>query len=265
MPTVIDVDTALSLRDYAPAADNTVCLVIDVIRASSTIVSLLDNGCRRVYTLAEEEQARRLGSERQMITSGEWQGRKLPGFDMDNSPAEARRFPVRGRDVALCTSNGTRVIDKAKNSVDLFIASLLNARSCARAGLATAQASACGITIVCAGQYGEFVLDDAYCAGYLLQEMESLAPDMGIELRISDASRAATALTTAYPDARTAFLDSASGQVLLEAGGREDFDSCLQINTSGVVPYMQLEDGLIWFSDWEDEISTNTRRENHDS
>ncbi|MGE5543609.1 MAG: 2-phosphosulfolactate phosphatase, partial [Bacillota bacterium] len=75
MHTIIDVDTALSLRDYAPSADNTVCLVIDVIRASSTIVSLLDNGCRRVCTLAEEEQARTLGHQRNMITSGEWQGR----------------------------------------------------------------------------------------------------------------------------------------------------------------------------------------------
>lgn len=257
MHTIIDVDTALSLRDYEPPADDTVCLVIDVIRASSTIVSLLDNGCRRVYTLAGEEQARELGSGRHMLTSGEWQGRKLPGFDMDNSPAEAKRFPVSGRDVALCTSNGTRVIDRAKDSVHLFIASLLNARSCARAGLITARAASCGITIVCAGQYGRFVLDDAYCAGHLLHELKVLAADCGIELRMSDASKAASALTTAYPDARTAFMESASGKVLLELGGREDFECCLQINTSRAVPYMQLEDGLIWFSNWEEEISTN--------
>lgn len=264
MRTIIAVDTALSLRDYTPAADNTVCLVIDVIRASSTIVSLLDNGCRRVYALAEEEQARQLGYQRQMLTSGEWQGVKLPGFDMDNSPAEATTFPVENRNVALCTSNGTRVIDKAKNSVHLFIASLLNAQSCARVGLITAQAASCGITIVCAGQYGKFVLDDAYCAGYLLQELENLAGNLGIELKMSDACRAAKALIIAYPDARTAFLKSASGKVLLETGGREDFECCLQINTSHVVPYMHLEHDLIWFADWEDEIA-NRRRENHDS
>ncbi len=262
MPTLIDVDTALSLRDYSPDSDNTVCLVIDVIRASSTIVSLLDAGCRRVYTLASAEQARQLGWERQMITSGEWQGRKLPGFDMDNSPAEARRYPVKDRDVALCTSNGTRVIDKAKDSVNLFIASLLNARSCARAGLVTAKTAACGITIVCAGQYGKFVLDDAYCAGHLLQEMENLAGNLGIKLRLSDASRAARALLIAYPDARTAFTESASGQVLLGYGGTEDFECCLQINTSRVVPYMRLDDDLIWFANWETEIP-NQRRENN--
>ena len=114
MATFIEVDTALSLRDYSTDSDNTVCLVIDVIRASSTIVSLFDNGCRRVYTVAEEEKARQLGRERKMLTSGEWQGIKLPGFDLDNSPAEARTIPVRDRDVVLCTSNGTRVIDKAR-------------------------------------------------------------------------------------------------------------------------------------------------------
>ncbi len=264
MSMVIEVDTALSLREYAPEADKTVCLLIDVLRASSTIVSLLDNGCRWVYTVAEEEQARRLGAQRQMVTSGEWQGRKLPGFDMDNSPAEAKKYPVKGRDVALCTSNGTRAIDKARGCVSLFIASLLNARACARAGLTAALAASCGITIVCAGQYGKFVLDDAYCAGYLLQELEDLARDRGITLRISDSCRAAKALLAAYPDARAAFLESASGQVLLEVGGRDDFEVCLQINTSQVVPHMQLDHGLIRFSNWEGKNINQLRRETHD-
>ena len=263
MATFIEVDTALSLRDYSTDSDNTVCLVIDVIRASSTIVSLFDNGCRRVYTVAEEEKARQLGRERKMLTSGEWQGIKLPGFDLDNSPAEARTFPVRDRDVVLCTSNGTRVIDKAKNCVQLFIASLLNARSCAAAGLSAARAASCGITIVCAGQYGKFVLDDAYCAGYLLQEMELEAQKLGVELRESDACRAAKALVKAYPDARTAFLESASGKVLLGTGGTEDFACCLEANTSQAVPYLQLEDDLIWFVNWQDKL-VNNRREKHD-
>ena len=61
MATFIEVDTALSLRDYSTDSDNTVCLVIDVIRASSTIVSLLDNGCRRVYTVAEEGEGATAG------------------------------------------------------------------------------------------------------------------------------------------------------------------------------------------------------------
>lgn len=255
MHTVIEVDTALSLRDYIPDADNTVCLVIDVIRASTTIVSLLDNGCRRVYTVAEEEKARQLGAEKQMLTSGEWQGIKLSGFDMDNSPAEARKFPVKNRDVALCTSNGTRVIDKAKNCVQLFIASLLNAKACARAGLLAAQDASCGMTIVCAGQYGKFVLDDAYCAGYMLQELEIEAEKLGIELKESDACRAAKALVIAYPDARIAFMESASGKVLLGTGGKEDFEVCLETNSSQAVPYLQLEDDLIWFVNWEESNS----------
>lgn len=251
--TIIDVDTALSVSDYTPVADKTVCLVIDVLRASTTIVSLLDNGCRRVYTLAEEEQARQMGTQRQMLTSGEWQGIKLTGFDMDNSPAEAKKYPVENRDVALCTSNGTRVIEKARDCVQLFIASLLNARACARAAILKAQVASCGITIVCAGQYGKFVLDDAYCAGFLLQEIEILASDMGFDLNMSDACRAAKALIIAYPDARIAFMESASGKLLLKTGGIDDFEFCLQTNTSQVVPYMQLEQELIWFKNWENQ------------
>ena len=193
-----------------------------------------------------------MGLERNMITSGEWQGIKLSGFDMDNSPAEAGRFPLKDRDVALCTSNGTRVIDKAKNCVHLFIASLLNARSCARVALMTAQASSCGITVVCAGQYGKFVLDDAYCAGYLLQELETNAGSMGIELKYSDASKAARALLSAYPDARTAFMESASGKVMIKTKSYEDFEVCLKTDCSEVVPYLQMENDLIWFGKWEE-------------
>ncbi|KUG05144.1 2-phosphosulfolactate phosphatase [hydrocarbon metagenome] len=248
------MNTALSIRDYTPARDdNTVCIVIDVIRASSTIVTLLDNGCRRVYALADKEQARQLAAQRQMLTSGEWQGLKLADFDMGNSPAEIKRFSVRNRDVALCTSNGTRVIDRAKNCVELFIASLLNARVCARAALITAQTAGCGITVVCAGQYGSFVLDDAYCAGYLLQEMEIWAERLGVELKTSDSCRAAKALIIAYPDARVAFSESDSGKTLLAIGGQEDFEFCLQSNISEVVPYIQLDQELIWFTDWQNQ------------
>ncbi|HOQ09871.1 MAG TPA: 2-phosphosulfolactate phosphatase [Syntrophomonadaceae bacterium] len=253
MARIIEVDTALSVQDYSPEADKTVCLVIDVIRASTTIVSFLDNGCRRVYAVAEEEKARQLGAERQMLTAGEWKGIKLPGFDLDNSPAEARRHPIKGRDIVLCTSNGTRVIHQVKNCVKLFIASLMNAQACVQAGLSAALDASCGITIVCAGQYGKFVLDDAFCAGYLLQEMEKQAEKLGIELKESDACRAAKAVFKAYPDARTAFEESASGKVLLGTKGYEDFEVCLEYNTSQVVPCLQVEDDLIWFVNWEEQ------------
>jgi 2-phosphosulfolactate phosphatase len=222
-------------------------LVIDVIRASSTIVALLDNGCRRVYTLAEKEKALCLGKEKNMLTSGEWEGKKLPGFDMENSPAEIKKFPIKDREVALCTSNGTRVIEAAKNCVELYVACLLNARACAELALARAQAAGCDLTLVCAGQYGNFVLDDAYCAGYLIKELELAASNSNLKLILHDAARTAKALTIAYPDARTAFRESDSGRILLELGGKEDFEYCLQVNISQVVPQMELQDDLIYF------------------
>lgn len=93
--------------------------------------------------------------------------------------------------------------------------------------------------------------------------MELEAQKLGVELRESDACRAAKALVKAYPDARTAFLESASGKVLLGTGGTEDFACCLEANTSQAVPYLQLEDDLIWFVNWQDKL-VNNRREKHD-
>ncbi len=244
------MDTVLSIREYDSATNDSVGIVIDVIRASSTMVTLLDQGCQRVYTLAAPDATRKLAKERGMLTSGEWQGIKLKGFDMENSPAEVLCHPVRNREVALCTSNGTRVIETARGCLELFIGCLLNARACVSAAIITAQAAQCEITIVCAGQYGRFVLDDAYCAGYLLMEMEKAAAESGFVLRFSDASKAARKLVEAYPDARTAFKESASGQRLLEIGGNEDFEYCLQTNLSAAVPQMKVEQNLIWFDDW---------------
>lgn len=240
----------LSIREYDSARDDSVGIVIDVIRASSTVVTLLDQGCKRVYTVAEEDATRRLAAERGMLTSGEWQGIKFQGFDLDNSPADVLGFPVQNREVALCTSNGTRVINTARGCLELFIGCLLNAQACVEAALTTALAANSEITLICAGQYGRFVLDDAYCAGYLLSELDAAAAPKGVSLRLTDASKAASVLVEAYPHARSAFEESASGQRLLEIGGRKDFEYCLQTNVSQAVPQMKVENNLIWFTDW---------------
>ena len=82
-----------SISEYTPARDNSVGIVIDVIRASSTIVTLLDKGCHRVYTLAEEKPTLELAKRRGCSPAGNGRGIKLKGFDMENSPAEVLDFP----------------------------------------------------------------------------------------------------------------------------------------------------------------------------
>lgn len=97
-------------------------VIIDVLRASSTIIVTLAAGAEKVIPVEDEAEARRLGEELQAITVGERQGIKVSGFDHGNSPTELLGVDLRGRTVVITTSNGTRVMVEGG-----IIASTLNA------------------------------------------------------------------------------------------------------------------------------------------
>jgi 2-phosphosulfolactate phosphatase len=109
----IEVDVAVTPDAFLAEWKNRVVMVIDVLRASSTIVTLLEHGCKAVYILREEKEALKLHKKTGMILSGERDGLKLPGFAMGNSPCEVLEDKSRVKDqgVILTTTNGTRVIE----------------------------------------------------------------------------------------------------------------------------------------------------------
>jgi len=108
-----------------------VCVVIDELRASSTITTLLDLGCTDLSLTASLQEARRLGKAHGSLLAGERDGHIPRGFDTNNSPAELARTAVLGRSVVLCTTNGTVVISRLRRMTPLLVGCLLNARACA--------------------------------------------------------------------------------------------------------------------------------------
>lgn len=232
------VDVALVPSEVRPAWRDLVCIVVDVIRASSTIVTLLDKGCRSVYTVGSVAGARALAREKGWLIGGERNGLTVRGFDFGNSPFELEGMNLRGKKAVLTTTNGTKVIKKAAFSRAVLIGCFLNASACCRRALELVREHGTGVGIVCAGEKGRFVLDDACCAGYLVKTLLRTGKEMELDLMVSDAARAAHRLFDSYPDIRSCFMESSSGRRLVEIKREEDIASCSRVDVSDLVPVL---------------------------
>lgn len=184
-------------------------VVIDVIRATSTICQALAAGYERVLCAAEVEDARALAGEG-VTLGGERLGVRIDGFDLGNSPAEylVPRTPV----LAMSTTNGTRaIVTAAERCERVLVASLFNAGAVVRAVAARGE----NVAIFCAGVKGEPCLDDAYVAG-------RIAERLGWER--TDAAETAVRLVHSFGSAEEAFRASRSGRNLINNGPELESD-----------------------------------------
>jgi len=211
-----------------------VCIVVDLLRASSSIATILARGAREVVPAAGIEEARRLHSQHPgYLLCGEQGGLPPEGFDYGNSPSEFARIDLAGRSIILATSNGTRILSQAAAASRVLVGGLLN-----RSAVATAAAAFGGeITIVCAGAYeGQvFALEDAISAGAIVQRLLELTPAASL----SDGARAALAIfESARPDLPSAIAACSHAQDLVEIGLGEDIAYCARLDALPVAPLL---------------------------
>jgi 2-phosphosulfolactate phosphatase len=204
----------------AEAAGSPVGVVVDVLRATSTIAQALASGYERVYCCGEIDEAlalrERLGEG---LLGGERNAVRIEGFDVGASPREFLGEP-RARTVIFSTTNGTRaILEAASRSEHVLLGSLLNLDAVASAARELGE----DVTIVCGGFQGQFALDDAYCAGRIVQLL-------GAEP--SDAAKASDAIARAWPDAHEGLLARTYGPPGLE----DDIAFCAQVGMLDVVP-----------------------------
>jgi 2-phosphosulfolactate phosphatase len=209
--------------DEAGAAPTGV--VIDVIRATSTICQALASGYGRVFCAAEVDEARTLRDALGVgVLGGERNAVRIPGFDLGNSPREYLE-PVADT-LVLSTTNGTRaVVAAARRCERVFIASLLNLAAVVDA----ARVAGDDVVVVCAGVQGTLALDDAFVAGRIV---ELLAWER------TDAAVAAARLAETWSGAEEAFRASKSGRNLMENAPELEGDLvfCARESVLEVVP-----------------------------
>jgi 2-phosphosulfolactate phosphatase len=204
----------------AETAQTQIGIVVDVLRASSTIVQALEAGYARVFCCAEIEEARALRDEvGDAVLAGERRAEPISGFDLGNSPREV--LEPRAETLVLTTTNGTRAIVRAAEDCDVvLVGALLNLSAVA----AAARAEGADIEVVCAGVEGRFALDDAYCAGRIVELLDG---------ERTEAAEEAVRIARSFGSPERAFRarDNAREQVT-----EEDLLWCARENVSSVVP-----------------------------
>ena len=198
-------------------------IVVDVLRATSTITQALAAGYRRVLCCAEIEEARALAGNG-VVLGGERRAVRIEGFDFGNSPGEFAGEPA-GETLVLTTTNGTRLLLAAASRCDeVLVASLLNLGAVVEAAR---RSGARDVVVLCAGVAGEFALDDAYVAGLIAEALDGDA---------SDSAAAAVRLAHTWPDAEQALGASRSAANLRDAGLGADVAWCARESVLDVVP-----------------------------
>jgi 2-phosphosulfolactate phosphatase len=167
----VRVHVAFTPGEQTPAP---VGIVVDVLRATSTMTQALAAGYRRVLCCAEIEEARALAeTEGPAKLAGERRLEHIEGFDFGNSPSEVAGQPA-AETLILSTTNGTRLlVDAAARFDRVYVGSLLNLEAVARAARETGE----DVAVLCAGVLGQLTLDDAYCAGRIAEALGGAPAD----------------------------------------------------------------------------------------
>lgn len=207
-------------------------VVIDVLRATSTMVEALVNGARSILPVAGVDEAVRKADELgrdNVLLCGERDTDPIRGFHLGNSPLEFTREVVAGKTLVMTTTNGTSALLAGAAGSVCMAGSLLNARAAARRLVEIGTDA----LLLCAGREGRFALEDALCAGRIARHVRELAGT----LTGNDALRATVRLSRSEPSRRT-LLRTAAGRRLAEAGRRDDIAFCAQENRYDAVPVL---------------------------
>ncbi len=213
-------------------------VIVDVLRASSTIVTALAAGVTHVFPVASLEECAALGAATGCLTAAERDGQRAPGFDLGNSPFEyldpAR--PMAGRALALSTTNGTHALRESLGAAHVVVGSFLNLSAVA----VFVRQQQCDVLVVCAGWKGRFCLEDTVFAGALAQRLEP-----AFDITSSDATLAARGLwAQAEQDLPAYLLQSAHVRRLNSLEASQDFGFCMDVDRYAAVLPIWQEDRL---------------------
>jgi 2-phosphosulfolactate phosphatase len=217
------------------AGDRTV-VVIDVLRASSTILEALINGAHAVIPVESVEiavaRAQEIGRD-QCILCGERDTQPIAGFRLGNSPLEFTAERVAGKTLVMTTTNGTRALALGGTGSRCVVGSLLNAGAVSKAVRGDQD-----VLLLCAGREGRFALEDALCAGILARRI--LAGRRRSDHQLNDAAMTAMLLARRFEKKLPeAIRRTSAGRRLLELGRGEDVEYCVRADHYDRVPVVR--------------------------
>ena len=208
-------------------------VVIDVLRASSTIITALTNGAKEIVPVGTVEFAVKVSGGifgGQTLLGGERNTKKIEGFALGNSPSEYTTEIVNGKAIVFFSTNGSRAIVKAKYSANLFVCSFNNLKTLAKHLRKLNE----DVIILCAGNNNFFSLEDSVCAGMLISELMTGTK----KAELTDASTSALTLFKSFGKNIFKMLSEADhGQLLITNGFEEDLITCAELDSTDVIPF----------------------------
>ena len=209
-------------------------IVIDALRATTTVITALANGAKAVIPAATSEEAVRLASNLEkdgVVLAGERKSVKIAGFALGNSPREMTPAAVAGKTIVLATTNGTPALVAAQGGDPVLVGAPANFKALAE-GARGLLAQRGDLVIMCAGREKQFALEDAYTAGRLVKAIRK-----GIrKLALNDAARGAVALVAEFDGWTEALEASEAAHQLADADLADDVGFAARPDRFGVVP-----------------------------
>lgn len=207
---------------FEETVSSDVSIMVDVLRASTTITTALDKFSQIIPCFTPEE-AFKLKNETGGVIAGERKGAKIEGFDIGNSPTAIKEFKTDTETLILTTSNGTRILEKMNSKV--LIGCLNNADTVADASINLAKTH---IDLVMAGVWGNFAIEDFLAAGEIIYKISEKYTDC----EISEYAKSAILASRDYDAIKKAFYESTSGNKLKSLGYEKDIDYSLCKNST---------------------------------
>jgi 2-phosphosulfolactate phosphatase len=250
---VTRIDVLIGEASIMPAdVVGRVVVVIDVLRAATTVATALSNGARAVHPFASVEETARRGAEmdRESVRmAGERRMVRIPGFDFGNSPLEFTRDAIAGRSVLYTTTNGTAALLATHGARECLFASFVNVSATIEAVYRSAGAGT-DVTVICAGTDRRVALEDAVCAGRIVRSLVERDQELALHAlhsqqdgsgdsprpfgnaQLSDAANIVRTIEQRYVSAVTALADDAThARALSAAGFGADVEFCLGLDT----------------------------------
>jgi len=220
---------------------NKTVVVIDVLRASSSMVTALVNGAKGIIPVEDMAAASKIAANldaKNVLLCGEKDGYKIDGFQLGNSPMEYSRETVEGRTLILNTTNGTKAVSRSALANRILIGCFLNAG----AVVDHIRNSEDDIILICAGWKTRLSLEDMLCAGLIVDRLlNGVVDDLA-----SDGAKIAHLLYKKYEhDIEAAVRQSSHARRLNGIAHPNDISYCSQIDIINIVPQVNLKDGII--------------------
>ena len=233
------IDIRFAARQYLDA-QNAIVVVIDVLRATSTITAAFGNGCEGMIPVSGLSEALTTAMRlKNVLLAGERDTQKPEHFDLGNSPLEFTPEKVAGKTIVFTTTNGTKALRSIENAAEILIASCLNLKAITSYLAAKKE----NLIFYCAGNNGAFSLEDTLCASIIMHELSH----SNSSVKLSDAAiwtlnAAEYLLPAPKKESASAVFErmrqSEHAQKLVLKGMEADVVYCAKMNIFSIIPKM---------------------------